>query len=47
MECRVCAKTVEHLKKCSVCRAVSYCSVDCQKVDWNQHKKVCQKPAEA
>ena len=30
------------MKKCSACRSVSYCSADCQKKDWKEHKLACQ-----
>ena len=42
----VAAKKVE-LKMCSVCRAIGYCSRECQKADWKAHKKVCGKPPAA
>ncbi|KAI9330412.1 hypothetical protein BDR26DRAFT_922530 [Obelidium mucronatum] len=28
-------------KKCSRCQRVRYCSVDCQKSDWKEHKPMC------
>jgi hypothetical protein len=31
------------MKKCSRCRNATYCSVECQKQDWNRHKTECQK----
>jgi len=31
------------MKKCSRCRNATYCSVECQKQDWNRHKAECQK----
>lgn len=37
--CRVCLK--EPAKKCAACKDVSYCSKDCQKFDWKEHKEVC------
>ena len=27
---------------CSACSSVSYCSVDCQRSHWKEHKKVCK-----
>ncbi len=31
--------------KCSACSQVTYCSSECQKKDWKEHKRVCQKRA--
>eukprot|EP00026_Physarum_polycephalum_P006017 Phypoly_transcript_06057.p1 GENE.Phypoly_transcript_06057~~Phypoly_transcript_06057.p1 ORF type:complete len:614 (+),score=63.59 Phypoly_transcript_06057:59-1843(+) len=33
----------KNLKKCSRCAAAWYCSQECQKKDWPQHKQVCNK----
>ena len=33
------------LKNCTACRLVKYCSVDCQKLHRDQHKKACKKRA--
>ena len=33
------------LMNCTACRLVKYCSVDCQKLHRNQHKKACKKRA--
>lgn len=32
------------LRICCGCRAVRYCSRDCQKADWKHHKNLCKKP---
>ncbi|KAK0190369.1 hypothetical protein F5146DRAFT_1043975 [Armillaria mellea] len=37
-----CNKT-EGLKRCARCKAISYCSALCQKLDWKRHKAVCKK----
>lgn len=29
-------------KKCSVCGCVYYCDAECQTINWNEHKKICQ-----
>eukprot|EP00929_Paragymnodinium_shiwhaense_P077384 TRINITY_DN39838_c0_g1_i1.p1 TRINITY_DN39838_c0_g1~~TRINITY_DN39838_c0_g1_i1.p1 ORF type:complete len:330 (+),score=47.88 TRINITY_DN39838_c0_g1_i1:55-1044(+) len=34
-------------KRCGACRAVTYCSFDCQKRHWAKHKRVCTKIAPA
>jgi splicing suppressor protein 51 len=31
------------LKRCSKCSVTQYCSHDCQKTDWKNHKKTCGK----
>lgn len=31
----------KRFKKCSKCRFVSYCSIDCQSCDWDDHKTYC------
>ena len=43
----VCATCFKHaseaqLQKCGGCKAVFYCDKDCQKADWNNHKKTCK-----
>lgn len=38
-----CAKTMEKAKKCSRCKIAIYCSKDCQKLDWKDHRLACKK----
>ena len=45
--CRLCGKGNsgdggKGLLRCSRCQAVRYCSVECQRADWKEHKKVCK-----
>lgn len=39
--CSKCKQTKENLKRCSRCRSVRYCSVDCQRSDWTLHRTSC------
>lgn len=36
---------LEECKQCSVCKTHYYCSADCQKVHWEEHKHLCGKTA--
>jgi len=47
-QCASCAKTASSgvsLRRCAKCLTTQYCSRDCQKADWKQHKKVCAQNA--
>ena len=33
---------VKELQKCGKCLVAKYCSKDCQKTDWKEHKKYCR-----
>lgn len=39
--CNTCLKTETKLLSCSRCKRTSYCSKECQKQDWKEHKKDC------
>lgn len=45
MNCNACNRHEDDadniLKNCSVCASVKYCSTDCQRDDWPNHKKNC------
>ena len=42
--CAHCGKGGAKLQLCSTCKAVAYCSKDCQIASWKSHKKACVKP---
>jgi len=42
----VCKVYSNKMKMCSVCESKRYCSEECQKAHWKEHKKVCKKPEE-
>jgi hypothetical protein len=44
--CSYCKKSDTKLKVCSRCKAVYYCSKECQKASWLNHKKECNNPQE-
>lgn len=45
VHCDACKTTLPYtrMKKCSRCRSAVYCSVECQRGDWAQHKVTCRK----
>ena len=49
VECHTCKQKFPftRMKKCSRCRQATYCSVECQRNDWDKHKPVCQASAAA
>jgi hypothetical protein len=41
-QCASCMAASASLRMCSACRAVRYCSVECQHAHWKKHKKQCR-----
>lgn len=41
-KCDCCRRTDAALKNCSKCHIARYCSVECQRKAWPEHKKTCQ-----
>jgi hypothetical protein len=43
VQCDTCQRNFPFtkMKKCSRCRKATYCSVDCQRLDWQRHRDVC------
>ena len=39
--CSYCSKKGSNLKRCGRCKAISYCSMECQRTDWPNHKLEC------
>lgn len=42
--CKKKEQTGIHLKKCSRCKQVWYCSIECQRLDWQTHSSNCRQP---
>lgn len=40
-ECNACEKEINEFKSCQYCLTV-YCSQECNKLDWHEHKKFCK-----
>jgi hypothetical protein len=40
-ECSFCNTSTDNLLRCSKCKYISYCSINCQKNDWKKHKCIC------
>ena len=42
-QCNTCGEKEKELLRCTRCKGVYYCAVECQKKDWPQHKLKCSK----
>ena len=42
--CNSCGVLGTKMKKCSQCKSACYCSPECQRRDWNNHKPTCRRP---
>lgn len=41
LTCKTCKTSNMKLKRCTGCKIVNYCSIECQKKDWPIHKTIC------
>jgi hypothetical protein len=41
-KCSFCGREGQDLLRCSKCKKVTYCNIDCQRGDWKVHKKTCK-----
>ena len=39
--CSFCQQSSGSMKRCGRCRRTTYCSAECQRMDWDFHKKLC------
>lgn len=39
--CHTCKIKQDYMPTCGFCRALFYCSRECQKKDWEKHKLIC------
>ena len=46
-ECANCKKAQSNLKKCGACGKVRYCSKECQRAHWKEHKSNCKPSSRA
>jgi hypothetical protein len=44
--CNKCAQAKEHLLRCGKCFTAHYCSAECQRADWSNHKLSCSRQFE-
>lgn len=44
VRCAQCWKFPRHALKCAECLMTEYCSRECQRLHWKEHKKVCKLP---
>ena len=43
LSCAACSRTLPSMKRCTQCRAVLYCSRECQVKNWALHKEECKR----
>ena len=41
--CSTCGKVKKKMSFCSKCNHVHYCSAECQRQGWQEHKPLCKK----
>jgi hypothetical protein len=42
-KCKVCKEEKPNLKTCRACRSVKYCSAECHRIGWPNHKNDCKR----